>query len=207
MKLYYACKDINNFGDIVPAYVFKRFNVEMEWANHDEAELFAGGSVMSEVNENAIVQCLGFSSPRLKCVKPKQIKSVRGKLTRNRLLELGIDCPEVYNDMVDFLPPIFYPRIEKEFKLGYIPHYVDYKYFKNKYGDCVIDITSGVENVITHLMKCEKVKCSSLHGIIAAQTYGIQWEWFRHNKISSPDFKFQDYFSRLGIENLTPEVL
>ena len=57
--------------------------------------------------------------------KPKKILSVRGPLTRKRLLELDYECPETYGDSGMILPYFYYPEIKKKYKLGIIPHYID----------------------------------------------------------------------------------
>lgn len=205
MKMHYACRDINNFGDIVPVYVYSKLGIDVEWSDVPSADLFAGGSILQEAKETNTVLCCGFGSPDEICETPKKILSVRGKLTRDRLIELGIDCPEVYQDMVDLLPGLFYPKVEKVYSVGFLPHYVDYEYCQGM-GDVVIDICSGVENVVTEVLKCHEIFTSSLHGIILAETYGIKWTWFIHNELASPYFKFQDYFSRIG-KNVYPVLL
>ena len=207
MRLYYACRDLNNFGDIVPAYVYEKLGIKTYWTTAEDAEVFAGGSIMQDVSQYSTVLCCGFGSAEQICKAPRKIYSVRGKLTRDRLLELGIDCPELYKDFVDFLPYIFNPKIEKRYKIGLLPHYIDYEYCLGLDNEVVIDICSGVESVIIQVLQCETIQTSSLHGIILAQTYGIPWTWVRHNKLASPDFKFQDYFSRIGLKNMTPELI
>lgn len=218
MKLHYACKDINNFGDIVPLYVYKRLGIRVKWSTADKAHVIAGGSIMQDVTENNRVLCTGFGADHEICDMPKKIISVRGPLTRQRLLELKIDCPEVYGDMIDLLPSIYNPGKSQIHELGYLPHYCDYEgilwdnFTERKEGRRivydtkvpVIDIKSGVENVINEVLKCKKIMTSSLHGIILCQTYGIPWEWFRLNEIASPDFKFQDYFERIGLKGQKP---
>lgn len=209
MKIHYACKDINNFGDIVPIYIYNKLGVKTKWVTADKAQVFAGGSIIQEVRSESTVLCCGFGGPDEVCEVPKKILSVRGPLTRNRLIELGIDCPEVYQDMVDYLPSFYNPKVEKKYKLGILPHYVDYEYCIGQFDESVlvIDICSGVENVINQILQCEHIKTSSLHGIIACNTYQINWSWFKHNELASPDYKFQDYFARIGVTGLKPEIL
>lgn len=211
MKLHYACKDINNFGDIVPLYVYRRLGIKVKWSTADKAHVIAGGSIMQDVTENNRVLCTGFGAEHEICDPPKKIISVRGPLTRQRLKELNIDCPEVYGDMVELLPGL-YNSNWRVHEIGYLPHYIDYKQMKEendqkkytKDHKLIIDICSGVENVLNGVLQCKKIMTSSLHGIILCQTYGIPWEWFRLNEIASPDFKFQDYFERIGLKNQKP---
>ena len=57
--------------------------------------------------------------------KPKKVLAVRGPRTRKILLELGIDCPEIYGDPA-LLMPLFYKTSQiKKYKLGIIPHMKD----------------------------------------------------------------------------------
>lgn len=60
-------------------------------------------------NENTIVWGAG-SFGEMKGVVPKQICSVRGKLTRDILIEKGIDCPKVFGDPALLLPLVYNPR-------------------------------------------------------------------------------------------------
>ena len=60
-------------------------------------------------NENTVVWGAG-SFGELKGVVPKQICSVRGKLTRDILIEKGIDCPKVFGDPALLLPLVYNPR-------------------------------------------------------------------------------------------------
>ena len=61
------------------------------------------------VNENTIVWGAG-SFGKLNGVVPKHICSVRGKLTRDILMEKGIECPEVYGDPALLLPLVYQPQ-------------------------------------------------------------------------------------------------
>lgn len=63
-------------------------------------------------NENTIVWGAG-SFGELKGVVPKHICSVRGKLTRNIIMEKGIECPEVYGDPALLLPLVYQPQCWK----------------------------------------------------------------------------------------------
>ena len=61
------------------------------------------------INERTIVWGAG-SFGELKGVLPNHICSVRGKLTRNILVEKGIECPKVYGDPALLLPLVYNPR-------------------------------------------------------------------------------------------------
>jgi pyruvyltransferase len=132
-------------------------------------------------------------------VKPKKVCAVRGPLTRNLLIKQGIECPEIYGDPALLLPRYYNPDIKKKYKLGIIPHYVDKNsnWIKSIQNDDIkiIDICSDTYSFVDSLKECEKVVSSSLHGIIAADSYGIPNMWIKmSDKVGGHGFKFDDYF-------------
>ena len=51
---------------------------------------------------------------------PQKVLAVRGPLSRNYLLENGVDCPDVYGDPALLFPKYYKPHIYKKYKLGII---------------------------------------------------------------------------------------
>jgi len=105
--------------------------------------------------------------------------------------------------------PYFYsPEIEKEHKIGIIPHYIDYKAVKSAFSDYrVINILDANPlKVIDEILKCERIITSSLHGLIIAQTYGIPAALVDtiDGKLSGDGTKFLDYFYSTGQEPKMP---
>ncbi len=201
MKSYYHCKDINNFGDVVPVYVMKKlYGIDLEWSNTTKETLYMfAGSCMSEVCENVICSCLGFNSSKEKIKeKPKAIVSVRGPLTRKMILDQGLECPEVYFDMVNLLPHLFTKPNSKSGTVV-IPHYVDNELFKDESG--FVNICSGVENVVKECLKAKNVVTSSLHVMILCEVFKLNYEFKRPiNKIAGDGMKYFDYFEAIGKE-------
>lgn len=135
---------------------------------------------------------------------PKKVYAVRGKLTRNVLLEQGIPCPEVYGDPALLLPYIYTPNVKKTYKFGFIPHYVDYdlihvKSFRENHPEILFirfrDYKSW-QDVIDQINSCEFIISSSLHGIIISDAYGIpNVRVVFSDLIVGGDFKYKDYYS------------
>jgi pyruvyltransferase len=112
------------------------------------------------------------------------------------LLKQGIECPEIYFDICEYLPSIYYPKIKKKYAFGYIPHYNDSSMvlLADKENDIMIDICGQPEEIITQALSCNRIVSSSLHGLILADVYSIPRDWKRFDGVS--DFKFYDYFSK-----------
>lgn len=169
------------------------------------------GSVLESANpnncghKNLVVWGTGFisSQGRLK-VQPKEICAVRGPSTRELLLKQGYKCPDIYGDPALLYPKFYRPKIQKKYKLGIIPHYIDkndifVRNFKNNPDILIIDVFSGIHNVVDQICSCEKIASSSLHGIIAADAYGIQSTWIKFSdNVIGNGFKFFDYFKSVG---------
>lgn len=170
------------------------------------------GSILDmPAEKNLVIWGSGFRSDNSQFkVKPKKICAVRGPKTRELILKQGIDCPEVYGDPAILYPYLYKPKVKKKYKLGVIPHYVDQNspllnIFKDDPTILIIDILSGIKRVVDEICSCERIASSSLHGIIAADAYGIPSIWIEFsNKIDGNGFKFYDYFESVGRKGECP---
>ena len=167
------------------------------------------GSILRQVDTgNAAVWGSGFIDSKDKLRKPpRKVTAIRGPLTRKKLLELGVECPEVYGDPALLCPMFFNPSPIKRYRVGFVPHYTDWsspllEKFRNMPDVSVIDVTSSVEEVIQKITECEIIVSSSLHGLIVADAYGIPSIWVKiSGRIVGDDFKFYDYFQSVGRED------
>lgn len=131
------------------------------------------------------------------------IRAVRGPMTRDVLLKLGHNCPEVYGDPGILMPLIYQPDYNVVNRGGQdfciIPQYATEievrKYFSD---DLIISMnTDDYKSVIDKIVSCKKVYSSSLHGIILAESYGVPAVFFR-GIAKAIDFKYQDYYASTG---------
>tara|TARA_B110000503_G_C7044705_1_gene369736 strand:- start:373 stop:894 length:522 start_codon:yes stop_codon:yes gene_type:complete len=129
--------------------------------------------------------------------------AVRGPKTRAKLLEQGVDCPEIYGDPALLMPRYYQPKKGKRYPCGVLAHYVD----KNHewldslpHEVLIIDVQSSSPlDVIDAVCSCDCILSTSLHGLIISDAYRIPSLWIRlSNKIIGRDFKFNDYFNSLG---------
>lgn len=204
-----------NFGDAINPIIVKELSnkkiLKINPNFYKKDHLLVIGSILQMANKNSIIWGTGLISKDVKVnEEPKKILAVRGPKTRARLLEMGFDCPEVYGDPGLLLPLIYNPKIEKKYKLGIIPHYVDKEnpWIKNIDDPdiLVLDIiTKNPYEFINQLLSCEKIISTSLHGIITADAYNISSLWIKlSDKIIGGDFKFIDYFESVKRKEIVP---
>lgn len=172
------------------------------------------GSVLQWADRNSIVWGTGYMSPNSRMrEKPRKICAVRGRLTREQLFRQGFDCPETYGDPALLYPRFYMPVVDKKFKLGIMPHYIDQNVvtlnrFKNIPGVLFINARQTVNKVVDDINSCEKIVSSCLHGLIVADAYGIPSLWIKlSDKVLGNGFKFRDYFSSVGRRNDNPLIL
>lgn len=204
-----------NFGDCLSPYILEKISgkeVVYTEQSKDVTTIMAIGSILATDVSNSIIWGNGFAwkySDTEIVSAPLEIRAVRGKLTRVKLLEHGIPCPEVYGDPALLLPRLYNPGVKKKYKLGIIPHIVDYEDVCKLYGSlpedvCIIDFRifkgNTVEKTIDKILECDKIISGGLHGLIVANAYGIDAMWVEFSKkIQGDGFKFWDYFSCLDI--------
>ena len=206
-----------NFGDAINYELALNLSKkEVEWvpSNYSNEYYMAIGSILHRANSKTLVWGRGLiSEDSYPIEKPKEIFAVRGPLTRKRLLNLEIKCPNIYGDPALLLPFYFNPKIDKEYELGIIPHYIDKKheFFKNTFNDNINIIDIEQKNpykFIEEILKCKKVVSSSLHGLIIGDAYDIpSIQVSFSNKITGGNFKFNDYFLSINRDIMDPIII
>ena len=197
-----------NWGDALNPYLVKLISgKDVNFIPKDDFETnkyLCIGSVLSYATENTIVWGSGFIAENDKLKnKPKEIFAVRGPLTRRMVIQQGFSCPDVYGDPALLYPRFYNPDIKKKYRVGIIPHYIDRdnQWINNQKSDeiLIIDILSDINKVVNDIKSCDIILSSSLHGIIASDSYGVPCKWVRFSdRIVGGDFKFNDYYLSIG---------
>lgn len=198
-----------NFGDEITPWLFnKMFNFHQSkpcnLKDTSKPTLLAVGSIMRLSAPSNDVWGSGIRNIDQSDFKgSKKYHAVRGMFSRDQLLKLGHDCPAVYGDPGVLLPKYYFPKVRKKYKLGIIPHVIEYDelnlHFKKFKDVKVIDLrTNNIESVVNDILSCDSTISSSLHGVITSVAYNIPTRWLKYSdKITGDDIKFYDFFSSL----------
>jgi pyruvyltransferase len=202
--------DVKNFGDQFTPILLRKllpgWRAELA-APDDRGKLVGCGSIACYARPGDIVWGTGWHKPwRRVDWNGVQATCVRGPLTREMID--NCDVPEIYGDPGMLLPRIYSPKVEKEFKCGIVPHYVEFIAGDHPAPapyDVVIDLRRAPHLVIQQMLACERIASSSLHGVIVAEAYGLPTSWHRwSDRIIGGRFKFDDYFLGTGRERPKP---
>lgn len=210
----------SNFGDELNFYIVKSltnkslFNLPCILNKSKENYLVIGSIIETHTNKDSIIWGSGamYGGERILKEKPKKVLAVRGPLTRKYLLSQGVNCPDIYGDPALLLPKIYQPNVRKKYKLGVIPHYMDFdnEYLSELKNDSEVKIIKlrGYKDwhkVIDEICECELIISSSLHGLIISDAYGIPNHWIKlSNKILGGYFKYHDYFMSVNRDIIEP---
>lgn len=200
-----------NFGDVLGPYlVEKLIQNEVKYTPLDHPfkpeTLITIGSVVKQSRPHCIVWGAGIISQQDK-VRGGDFRAVRGPYSRKHLMDLGYEVPEVYGDPGILSPLIYFPKVEKKYDIGIIPHYIHYENIKNNALDGVkiINLFDPIETVIQDILSCKCTISSSLHGVIMSHAYDIPSLWIEFaDKLYGDGIKFRDYFSSMNIEEYKP---
>lgn len=191
-----------NFGDILTPYILDYFNVDYKMVSSvKDADAMCIGSIIHRATDNMIVLGSGAMHSKHNLNPNADYRFVRGPLTRQKILDVGGTCPEVYGDPA-LLLPLFCDESKKEYDVGIVPHYVDYDIVVEKFPNYkIINLTNpNPLEVAKEITKCRSIISTSLHGIIAAHAYSIPAAWLMQNKLKGNNIKFKDYFASVGCE-------
>lgn len=203
----------NNLGDILSPIIARHYTereilrISKRGSQRRDHYLMIG-SIAQRITPYSMVWGSGLISDTATCrATPKEIYAVRGPLTRQRLLDQGIECPEVYGDPALLLPEVFAPqKVEKKYDFGIIAHFNDQKdpWLKQSFlqNEKIIQIdvmNKDPYESLKQILECKAILSSSLHGLIIPDAYGIPSLWIEFTKpFEDGHFKFQDYFHSVG---------
>ncbi|MHA1288525.1 MAG: polysaccharide pyruvyl transferase family protein [Candidatus Thorarchaeota archaeon] len=189
-KLYKA-EEKGNFGDeispiIVQNLIGSDYDLRYNDDNCDE-RLLAIGSLLHDAQPNDYIFGTGFGLEDNDKLSELNVCAVRGPLSREKLLEIGVDCPEVYGDaallLPDYYEPNYLPNLEG--KIGVVPHWTTYPHYEKLLANSkqfyFINPTNSWQQVIDEIYSCDKIVSQALHGLICADAYQTPNVWLEEN--------------------------
>jgi hypothetical protein len=193
-----------NFGDILTPWLIKRlfkYTARHTPLIDNPSKVLLGiGSIIEKTTPRTTVWGSGCMSQSTIASLHSTYLAVRGPLTYEILKARGIRCPHIFGDPALLLPRVYTPSISKKYKVGIIPHYVNFNQVSPWYPEGEVKVIStinqDVTQVIDQMLECERIVSSSLHGLIVAHAYNIPATWVKFDeKLSGDDIKFHDYFA------------
>lgn len=220
-EIFIQKKQKENYGDLLGKYLVEKISgKKVTWVRAQKfsiRNLFSPlyvtiGSVLAHINTYCTVWGSGINH-KDESIASARFLSVRGPLSRKRILELGYECPAVYGDPALLLPLYHKPDVDKVFTLGIIPHISDLEIVKKLYGQrediSIIDFnTNNIEKTTNQILICKQILSSSLHGVIVAHAYQIPAVQVKFSdNIYGDGVKYHDYFLSVGLNTYQPEFI
>ena len=218
VKLYYweLSKDFTmfseydeNIGDYLSKVVVSYFAPESKSNGcKKEKTLYGIGSIIGFRCQNATVWGSGIINLNYETIYRTKwslldLRAVRGPNTRNLLIKLGKNCPEIFGDPAILMPFIYKPEnVQKKYKCSVIFHFSvnDFEIPIDKDINQISPVTTDYKNFIDQIVESELIISSSLHGIILAETYGTPAILLLHKGQST--FKYEDWYYSTGRYNI-----
>ncbi|WP_298952425.1 polysaccharide pyruvyl transferase family protein [uncultured Nonlabens sp.] len=220
-EIFIQKKQKENYGDLLGKYLVEKISgKKVTWVRAQKFNIrnlysplyVTIGSVLAHINKYCTVWGSGINH-KDESIASARFLSVRGPLSRKRILELGYECPMVYGDPALLLPLYYKPKVVKKHALGIIPHITDLEIAKKLYGHRngvkIIDFnTNDIEETTSEILSCEQILSSSLHGVIVAHAYqipAVQVKFSDH--IFGDGVKYHDYLLSVGLNTYLPEFI
>ena len=219
LKLYWSTSLQNgkkNFGDwLSPVLVEALSGMKVVHARPNKCDLMGLGSLLAKAKNHFWNRKIDIWGPGLiedigQFRSPHRIHAVRGWHTARAICNQKVAVVGDPGLLCDMLVPTNI-ALKKDSTVGIIPHYVDQgsplvrEFLCNNPRARMIDIFSETLDFISQVARCEVVLSSSMHGLIAADALGVPNAWIRlSDKVWGKDFKFADYYSVFGLDNITP---
>lgn len=200
MKMYWCahCGRGRNFGDQLGPLLLRHYGVSVEWSPAPEADLVSCGSVLARVPNGWTGTVLGTGFIReglSRDLSQARVLAVRGALTRdacNLPASTPLGDPAILVDELLVDPPV------KTRRALVVPHNADRRMRWRHFRTPFASIRTEPQKLLRAIASAERVFTSSLHGLIAADVFGVPHVLEPHDKVRGGLFKFNDYASAFG---------
>lgn len=202
-------RGLNNFGDCLQPHILKHYGLKPVYVTSlAKSEIVLQGSILQLLPDDYQGYIIGTGGD----IKEYKLLNSKILAVRGGKIAECIGCKEAaFGDTGLLAPLAFRKRTDKRFKLGIVLHFVDAgtgfeRKLRQKLNgkDIVfINILDNAKKVINQIQGCNSILSSSLHGLIIADAYHIPNRRIVNRETmptSFYDFKFEDYYSSLGIE-------
>jgi len=198
----------DNLGDKLTPWLIKKITgqlpIHLDPKENNGPKLLGVGSVLNWIrSQETIVWGSGIADEH-DIINFADFRLVRGPICSDKI-------KEKFNKIIPYgdpglIVPKFIPNRESQIgKIGILPHYIDqniaWKKLLNKDNIIFINILSTVEEVCDDICKCKFVFCSSLHGLILCDAFGISNILIKlSDNILGDGTKYRDYFMSVNRE-------
>lgn len=199
---------LNNFGDLLgPLIVNEIVRREGLTDRNDgtQRRLLSIGSILHFAADGDVVWGSGVNGKKVGQGLPSDVldvRSVRGPLTRNFLLNHGVDAPELYGDpglLVSKLWPDYRNPVVGDTKPTVVMNFNDRPVISRRFS--VVSPLQPIEKCLRTIASSSLVIGSSLHAIVVAESYGVPARLIKSNH--EPSFKYDDYYAGTGRDSYT----
>lgn len=206
-------KRVNNFGDLLGPVVVNRLLHDKSLSassttRADKNKLLAIGSVLHFARDNDVIWGSGINGKVRRQdhrFSRLDVRAVRGPVTRDFLLSLGIQAPPIFGDP-GLLVGHYWSREELAGALPtrgvtVVPNFHDVSSYQNVQHN-LVDPRTSLWSCIEQIAASEFVVGSSLHGIVIAESLGIPARLILPTQESM--LKYEDYYRGTGRTSFLP---
>lgn len=195
----------SNFGDAMSVSIVEKIMgrpiATTTTVTPGQTKLLAIGSIINYAEEGDIIWGSGINGkyPRSSDYhfSTLDIRAVRGPLSRQFLINLGVDCPKVYGD-----PTLLLPKLFPEFQRSTSPsqEYIVIPHFSDEHLFChlpnMVSVKEDWQTVVNKILDSKFVISSALSGVIVAEAFGIPARLIISQNENNTEtlFKYADYY-------------
>lgn len=202
-----------NFGDMITPFLVEAITGKPAiYSKPSHGALMGAGSTIRLAGPGCVIWGSGIMHYNDKIRDDLRILAVRGPVTGAQLEDQD---PQIYGDPALLLPRVYDNNQPKRDEIGIVPHYVHLEeakriFNKNPLIKVISPLTADPRPVIDLIRSCGLIASSSLHGLIAAEAYGIPYAWITFpdakRQLNTDGAKFADFYRSMNqdIYSTTP---